>query len=94
MSRRAAAASGGGAEFGAGLAGVGGLEDLAAGAGACVVGRGFSRGRAAGTEGQGLGPVHFVEVGFVDAGRGTVLAEGFHPTPRACSARPSPSRGG
>lgn len=33
MPRRAAGGAGGGAEFGAGLAGVGGLEDLAAGAG-------------------------------------------------------------
>jgi len=61
MPRCTAARSWCGAELGAGLAGVGGLEDFAAGAevglaGLCAV-------RA---EGQGLRAVHFVEVGFVD----------------------------
>jgi hypothetical protein len=61
MPRRTAAGARRGAEFGAGLAGVGGLEDFAAGAGA-VVARGF----AAGAVGQGFRAVHFVEMGFVD----------------------------
>ena len=66
MPRGAAAGAGGGAEFGAGLARVGGLEDLAAAGWVCVVGRGFAWRGAAGAEGQGLRPVHFVEMGFVD----------------------------
>src|ERR1700704_3579666 len=98
MPRCAAAGAGGRAEFGAGLARVGRLEDFAAAAG--VVERGFLRAGAIGTVGQGLGPVHFVEMGFVDAGG--VFAERVHPTPRAYSARPreraslvsTPSRGG
>ena len=64
MPWRAAAGARRGAEFGAGLAGVGGLEDFAAGARAGVVARGF----AAGAVGQGFRAVHFVEMGFVDAG--------------------------
>jgi hypothetical protein len=91
MPRGAAGGAGGGAEFGAGLAGVGGLEDFAAGARTLLVGRGLAR--AAGAVGQGFRAVHFVEMGFVDAG-GAGTARGLHPTPRACSARPSPSRGG
>jgi hypothetical protein len=63
--RCAAGGARGGAEFGAGLARVGGLEDFASAAGAEVVGRGFAR-RAAGTVGQGFRAVHFVEMGFVD----------------------------
>jgi hypothetical protein len=95
VSRRAAGGAGGGAEFGAGLARVGRLEDFASGARACLVGRRFARRCAAGTIGQGFRAVHFVEMGFVDAGGGsTVVAEGFHPAPRACGARPSPTRGG
>ena len=66
MSRCAAGGAGGGAEFGAGLARVGRLEDFAAAARRGVVGRGFARRRAVGAEGQGLGAVHFVEMGFVD----------------------------
>ena len=69
MSRRAAAGARGGAELGTGLARVGGLEDFAA-----AGGRGFSRGRAVGAEGQGFRAVHFVEVGFVDFGGGTARA--------------------
>ena len=61
MPRRAAAGPWRGAELGAGLAGVGGLEDFAA---AAEVGLGWSG--AVGAEGQGFGAVHFVEVGFVD----------------------------
>jgi hypothetical protein len=52
------------AEFGAGLARVGGLEDLAAGRRAVV-----ARGLAAGAIGQGFRAVHFVEVGFVGRGK-------------------------
>jgi hypothetical protein len=68
MSRRAAARSRGGAELGTGLARVGWLEDFALAAGTRVVGRGVARGGAAGTIGQRFRAVHFVEVGFVDAG--------------------------
>jgi len=64
MSRCAATRSRRGAEFGAGLAGVGGLEDFTAGVRIGVVARGF----AAGAVGQGFRAVHFVEMGFVDAG--------------------------
>ena len=66
MSRRTAGRARGGAEFGAGLARVGGLEDFASAAGADVVGRGLARVAAAGTIGQGFRAVHFVEMGFVD----------------------------
>ena len=57
MPRRAAGGAWGGAEFGAGLARVGGLEDLAAGAGA-IVARGSARRRLAGdrTEIEGRSP--------------------------------------
>jgi hypothetical protein len=64
MSRCAAAGAWRRPELGAGLAGVGGLEDFAAGVRAGVVARGF----AAGAVGQGFRAVHFVEMGFVDAG--------------------------
>lgn len=67
MSRRAAAGTGGGAEFGAGLARVGRLEDLAAAARAGVVERGFLGAGAVGTIGQGFRAVHFIEMGFVDS---------------------------
>ena len=77
MPRRAAAGARGGAEFGAGLARVGGLEDLASGAWADVVGRGFVRRCAAGTVGQGFRAVHFVEMGFVDAGGGATRGPPF-----------------
>jgi hypothetical protein len=65
MPRRAAAGAWGGAELGAGLAGVGGLNDPAGAA------ERFLRLSAAGAEGQGFGAVHFVEVGLVDFGAGT-----------------------
>ena len=81
MPRCAAAGAGGGAELGAGLAGVGRLEDFASAAGPDVVGRGFSRRGAAGAVGQGFRAVHFVEVGFVDAGGGTGTARGLPLTP-------------
>jgi hypothetical protein len=67
MARCAAAGAGGGAEFGAGLARVGGLEDLALAAGADVVGRGFALGPAAGAIGQRFRAMHFVEMGLVDS---------------------------
>src|SRR5882672_1019328 len=66
MARCAAGGARGGAEFGAGLARVGGLEDFASAACTDVVGRGLARRRAAGTVGQGFRAVHFVEMGFVD----------------------------
>jgi hypothetical protein len=66
MPRRAAGGAGGGAELGAGLAGVGRLEDFAAAAWAVVIWRGFARACAAGAIGQGFWAVHFVEMGFVD----------------------------
>ena len=81
MAGRAAAGAWKGAEFGAGLARVGGLEDLAAGGGRRVVARGFSRGRAAGTEGQGFRAVHFVEMGFVDFRWSAGTARGLPLTP-------------
>jgi hypothetical protein len=70
MPRRTAARTRRGAELRAGLARVGWLEDFAAAACADVVGRGFARWRAAGAVGQGFRAVHFVEMGFVDAGGG------------------------
>ena len=66
MSRRAAGGAGRGAEFGAGLAGVGWLEDFASAARSRVIGRRFALARAAGAVGQGFRAVHFVEMGFVD----------------------------
>ena len=67
MPRRAAGGARGGAKFGAGLARVGGLEDLAAAAGTRpVVERWLARRRAVGAEGQGFRAVHFVEMRFVD----------------------------
>ena len=62
MPRRAAGRARRGAELGAGLPGVGGLEDFAAAAWIGVVARGFS----ARAERQGFRAVHFVEMGFVD----------------------------
>src|SRR6476620_11138722 len=62
MPRGAAAGAGRRAELLAGLAGVGGLDDPAGTA------EGFLRFGAVGTEGQGFGAVHFVEMGFVDFG--------------------------
>lgn len=62
MPWRAAARSRRRAEFGAGLAGVGGLDHLA---GAAERFDGF---RDLGTVGQGFRTVHFVEMGFVDFG--------------------------
>jgi hypothetical protein len=52
MPRRAAAAARRGGEFGTGLAGVGGLEDLAAAARAQFMERGFARVAAVGAIGQ------------------------------------------
>src|SRR5258705_11082968 len=90
MPRRATARSRCWPELGAGLARVSGLEDFAA-----AGDLGLARLGAVRAVGQGFRAVHFVEVGFVDArGRGTATAERFHPAPRACGARPSPSRGG
>jgi hypothetical protein len=68
-------------EFGTGLARGGRLEDFASGAGARVVGRGFAWAGAAGAVGQGLGAVHFVEVGFGDAGGGAGTSRGLPLTP-------------
>jgi hypothetical protein len=79
--RLAAGGAGGGAELGAGLARVGWLEDFASGGRTAVVGRGFARRRAAGAIGQGFRAVHFVEVGFVDAGGVTSTARGLPLTP-------------
>src|SRR5882757_10012000 len=93
MSRCAAGGARGGAEFGAGLARVGGLEDFASAAGAEVVGRGFAR-RATGTVGQGFRAVHFVEIGLVDARCGRAVVVAFTPTPTAFGGRPSPQGGG
>ena len=76
MSGRAAAGARGGAELGAGLARVGGLEDLGA-AGEF----GLARFGAAGAEGQGFRAVHFVEVGFVDFGGGGGTTRGAPLTP-------------
>ena len=76
MAGCAAAGARGGAEFGAGLARVGGLEDL------CAAGEfGLARLGAAGAEGQGFRTVHFVEVGFVDFGGATGTARGLPLTP-------------
>ena len=77
MPRCTAARSWCGAELGAGLAGVGGLEDFAA----AGVGRGFARPFATRAVGQGFGAVHFVEVGFVDFGRGGCTTRGMPLTP-------------
>lgn len=78
MPRSAAARSRRGAELGAGLAGVGGLEDFCAAAEVRLW-----RGGAVGAEGQGFRAVHFVEVGFVDFGgaaAGTALGLPLIPT--------------
>jgi hypothetical protein len=74
--RRAAAGARGGAELGAGLARVGGLEDFGA-AGEF----GLARFGAAGAVGQGLRGVHFVEVGFVDFGGAAGTTRGLPLTP-------------
>ena len=81
MSRCAAGGAGGGAEFGAGLARVGWLEDFASAARRGVVGRGFARRSAVGAIGQGFRAVHFVEVRFVDAGGVTGTTRGLPLTP-------------
>jgi hypothetical protein len=77
----AAGGAGGGAEFGAGLAGVGGLEDLAAAGQFVVVELGFAGQRAGRAVGQGFRAVHFVEMGFVDAGGGAGTTLGLPLTP-------------
>ncbi len=66
MPRRAAGGAWRGAEFGAGLARVGWLEDFASAARSLIVGRRFAWGGAAGAIGEGFRAVHFVEMGFVD----------------------------
>ena len=76
MSWCAAARSRRGPELGAGLAGVGGLEDFAA---AAEVGLG--RIGAVGAEGQGFRAVHFVQVGFVDFGGAIGTTRGSPLTP-------------
>jgi hypothetical protein len=68
MPRRAAARSRRGAELRPRLARVGRLEDFTAAAATRIVERGFARAGTIGTVGQGFRAVHFVEVGFVDAG--------------------------
>src|SRR3954468_3876145 len=90
MSRRATARSRARPELRTRLPRVGRLDHLAGAA------ERFFRQGAGGAEGQGFGAVHFVEMGFVafGGGVGTGRADGFHPTPRACGARPSPSRRG
>jgi hypothetical protein len=81
MPRRAAAGARGGAEFWTGLARVGRLEDFAAAARTGVVRRRFARAGAAGAIGQGFRAVHFVEMGFVDAGSAAGTARGLPLTP-------------
>src|SRR5258705_4628326 len=93
MSRRAAAGARRRAELGPGLARVGRLEDFAAGVLARVIGRGLARRRAVGAIGQGFRAVHFVEVGFVDAG-GVTTRGPPTPTSRASFARLGPRKGG
>jgi hypothetical protein len=78
MPRCAAGGAGGGAEFGTGLAGVGGLEDFASGRGGFVA---LALVRAVGAVGQGLRAVHFVEMGFVDFGASAGTACGLPLTP-------------
>src|SRR5258708_19999958 len=80
MSRRAAAGAGRGTEI-VGFAGRSRLIDLAFAISPNVVGRGFARGRAAGTVGQRFRAVHFVEVGLVDAGGATTPGPPI-PTPQ------------
>ncbi|MDT7816063.1 MAG: hypothetical protein QOJ42_5979 [Acidobacteriaceae bacterium] len=78
MPRRTAARSRRWSKLRAGLARVGWLEDFAAAAGIGVVAR---RPGAAWAIGQGFRAVHFVEVGFVDAGgRGTARGSPLTPT--------------
>ena len=94
MPGRAAAGARCRAELRAGLARVGGLEDFASGVLARVVGRGLARRRAAWAIGQGFGAVHFVEVGFVDAGGGVSTTRGPPPRPRGrASLASDPARG-
>src|SRR5450432_3367264 len=84
VSGRAAGGARGGAEFGAGLARVGRLEDLAA---------------AARAIGQGFRAVHFIEVGFVDFGGVTTRGPPTPTLPRkgggrrGAAARRSSARG-
>ncbi len=70
MPGRAAGGAGGGAELGAGLARVGGLEDFASAARSGVVAGRSARAGAAWAVGQRFRAVHFVEMGFVDFGGG------------------------
>src|SRR5258705_6626771 len=97
MSWCAAGGAGGGAELGAGLARVGGLEDFAAAARCRVVAGRSARAGAARAVGQGFRAVHFVEVGFVDAGGTTATTRGLPLTPTPRSSRRqalSPRRAG
>ena len=80
MPRRAAAGAGRGAEA-VGLAGRGRAVDFAFGARAHFVERRLARVRAAGAVGQRFRAVHFVEVGFVDAGGVTGTTRGLPLTP-------------
>ena len=75
MPGRAAARARRRAELRAGLARVGGLNHLAGAA------EWFFRQLAARAVGEGLGPVHFVEMGFVDAGGDGGTARGAPLTP-------------
>jgi hypothetical protein len=81
MPRRTAGRARGGAEFGAGLARVGRLEDFASAAGADVVKRRLSRVGAIWAERQGFRAVHFVEMGFVDFGSGAGAAAALSLSP-------------
>jgi hypothetical protein len=85
--RGAAGGARGGAEFGAGLARVGRLDDAAFAA------ERFCGEVALGTIGQGFGSVHFVEMGFVDFGGATTRGPPT-PTSRANFARLGPRKGG
>src|SRR5258706_3585039 len=93
MSRCAAGGARGGAELGTGLARVGWLKDFASAAWARVIPRRFVWAGAAGAIGQGFRAVHFVEVGFVDAG-GVTTRGPPTPTSRASFARLGPRKGG
>jgi hypothetical protein len=87
VSWRAAARAWRGAEFGAGLAGVGGLDHLARAA------ERFDGFCGLGAEGQGFRAVHFVEMGFVDFGGATTRGPPT-PTSRASFARLGPRKEG
>ncbi len=79
MPRRAAAGARRRAEFGAGLAGVGRLEDLAAAA--RDVERRLARLDAVGAKRQRFRAVHFVQMRLMDAGLFFSTARGLPLTP-------------